>query len=57
MRFFPKLTFHGAKDISIDLNFENPESVSIGGRANLIVEILEPQIFKNAETFESLTKH
>ena len=57
MVFYPKVVNHDAKDITIELNFENPDSVSIGGRVILMVEILETNIFKNAETFEEISKY
>lgn len=56
MKFYPEVNNHNEDSFSIDLIFENPKTIEIGGKATIIIEILDPTIFKSSLNFDELTK-
>ena len=54
--YTPKVVIHSATEVKIGLEFDNPQEVSIGGAADLGMEIKEPSIFKSAKTMKSMSE-
>ena len=55
-RFYPKIKEHTDRKITVDMNFEDPGKVSIGKKASILVEVLEPNVFRVASNLDQLTK-
>lgn len=56
MAFIPAVRSHGGKKLVMNMTFDDPEYLSIGGTAQMGMEIKETSLFKSAETLESMTK-
>ena len=56
MAFVPAVQSHGGKKLVMNMTFDDPEHLSIGGTAQMGMEIKETSLFKSAETLESMTK-
>ena len=53
--FYVEIVKHEDLRIEILLNFSNPDDVSVGlVRDEVIVQILQPQLFKSKETLKTL---
>ena len=53
MKFTPKLRMHESNQFHIDLNFDDPSSVS---NAEILFEVLVPEVFKSSNNFKEFTK-
>ena len=54
--YTPKVIIHSQEQVKIGLEFDNPQEMSIGGAANLGMDIKEPSIFKSAKTMKSMSE-
>ena len=56
MAYTPKLKTHDSKQIKIAIEFDDPEQMSIGGVAELGMDIKQPSVFKSAKDLKSMSK-
>ena len=54
--FTPKVEVHSEKEVKIALVFDDPTQMTIGGAANMGMEIKEPSIFKSSKTMKSMSE-
>ena len=54
--YTPKVEVHDDKEVKIGLVFDNPAQMTIGGAANIGMEVKEPSIFKSAKTLKSMSE-
>ena len=54
--FTPKVVTHSGKEIKIEIIFDDPKKMTMGGTANLGMEIKDSSIFKSAKTLISVSK-
>ena len=56
MGYTPKVVTHSGKEVKIEIVFDDPKKMTMGGTADLGMEIKEPSIFKSAKTLSSMSK-
>lgn len=56
LAFTPILESHNATDIDVTIEFDNPSQLSIGGSAQMCMEVKETSIFKSAKNIKSMSK-
>ena len=54
MFFTPKITNHNETCIAVNLVFETPEELSIGGRASVAIQIKENSVLKSKKTLKPI---
>ena len=54
--YTPKVVTHSGKEVKIEIVFDDPKKMTMGGTADLGMEIKEPSIFKSAKTLSSMSK-
>jgi hypothetical protein len=54
LEFEPKVEIHSDLEIKIGLLFEQPNLMTLGGVANIEIEVKEPSIFKSAKTLKPI---
>ena len=52
--FSPSVIHHDKDSIKIALNFENPQVLSIGKKAEIEISVEEPTVFKSANNLKPL---
>ena len=54
MSFVPKISVHNATGFNVEINFDNPEEMTVGGAAALNMEIKEVSVFKTLATLKPM---
>ena len=54
MAFTPIISGHNETGYNVEIAFDDPAQLSIGGKASLSMEILETSVFKSLETLKPL---
>lgn len=56
MSFAPKIAQHSGEVLSLGLEFDNPEEMSMGGAARMNIGVKEATVFKSATDLGSMEK-
>ena len=57
MAFVPVISSHNSTGFEVNIEFENPKKLSVGGSAKMKMEIKEVSVFKSLKTMKSLDKN